>query len=222
MQIRFNDCIKCPGADDLVVLWTDIDGKKFAMAFGVVGPMTRNLWGQRARGPGIHDVRIADEAVGFASCRLIEARRRLGKRIHWKLAQLRYDGFIGRGLPARGRSIPDREGYAEKALPADRPILIQPIDPVFIARPHEWRVPLDTSTLLEQSFFLVQKPNKPLAGRDEFERPLAFLVKLNGMLDAARLFDQGRAEPRKRVAAFRAYKISDRLPCLLDVFSLQR
>ena len=46
MQIRFDDCIKRPGADDLVALWTDIHRKKFAVAFRVVGPMTCNLRGQ--------------------------------------------------------------------------------------------------------------------------------------------------------------------------------
>ena len=89
MQIGFNDCIERPGTDDLVALRTDIHGKKFAMSLGIVGPMTCNLRGQRARGPGIHDIGIADEAVRLASCRLVEAGRRLGERIHWKLAQVR-------------------------------------------------------------------------------------------------------------------------------------
>ena len=89
MQIGLNDCIERPGTDDLVALWTDIHGKKFAVAIGIVGPMTCNLRGQRTRGPGIHDIGIADEAVRFASRRLVEAGRRLGERIHWKLAQLR-------------------------------------------------------------------------------------------------------------------------------------
>src|SRR4030095_12750825 len=72
MQIGFNDCIKRPGADDLVALWTNVHGKKFAVTFRVIGPMTCNLWGQRTRGPGIHDVRIADKAVRLASCRLVK------------------------------------------------------------------------------------------------------------------------------------------------------
>ena len=81
-------------------------------------------------------------------------------------------------------------------------------------------MPLDTRTLIEQSFFLVQQANKPLAGR-RIGRPLAPLVKLYGMLDAVRLFDQRRAESRKRAAGF-LLKMSDCLPRLLDVFSLQR
>src|SRR4029450_9993231 len=77
MQRGFNDCIKRPGADDLVALRTDVHWKQFAMPLGIVDPMTCNLWGQRARGPGIHDIRIADKAVRLASCRLVKAGRGL-------------------------------------------------------------------------------------------------------------------------------------------------
>ena len=75
-------------------------------------------------------------------------------------------------------------------------------------------MPLDTRTLLEQSFFLVQQPDKPLAGRDEFERSLALLVKLDGMFDTLRLLGQWRAESWKSAASFLAEKISDGLPRL--------
>ena len=156
MQIGLNDCIERPGANDLVALRTDIHGKQFAVSLGIVGPMTRNLRSQRARGPGIHDIGIADEAVRLASHCLVEAGRRLGERIHRKLTQVRYDGLIVARLPALVQWIPDWKWHAEIALPADAPILIESFDPVFIARSHERRMPLDTRTLLEQSFFLVQ------------------------------------------------------------------
>src|SRR5512144_434810 len=67
MEIGFNDCVERPGADDLVALRANIHWEKLLVALGIFGPMTRDLRGQRTRGPGIHNIRITDEAVRLPS-----------------------------------------------------------------------------------------------------------------------------------------------------------
>src|SRR5437660_792763 len=71
-----------------------------------------------------------------------ETGRHIGRGIH------RQPGFLSGNRPAVFRlaavveRIPQREWNAGEALPADAPIAVQSVHPVFVARPHVFRVPL--------------------------------------------------------------------------------
>src|SRR5262249_2694534 len=183
MQVGFHNRVERPGTDDLVALWTDVHGEQLLVPLGIVNPMTHNLWAQRTRGPGVHHIRIANETIRLASHCLVKARPRLGKRIHGKLRRVRQDRVVIAGPPLSIYWIPDREWHAEITLAADAPVLVKPLDPVLIARPHERGVPLNTGALFQEFLLLVQESDKPLAGRNEFQRLFSLLVKLHRRLD---------------------------------------
>ena len=60
-----------PGADDVVRLRAQVHGEHAAEQVVVAAPATRDLRRQRRRRPGVHDVRVADEAAGLSALRLV-------------------------------------------------------------------------------------------------------------------------------------------------------
>ena len=56
-----------PGADDLVCLRAQIHGEDARPQILIAAPATGDLRAQRRRRPGIHDIRVADEATGLAA-----------------------------------------------------------------------------------------------------------------------------------------------------------
>ena len=56
-------------------------GKSRSKSSGVVAPADGDLRRERRRGPGVHDVGVADEAAGLAALGLVVPARRLGRRV---------------------------------------------------------------------------------------------------------------------------------------------
>src|SRR5215510_11889729 len=82
-------------------------------------------------------------------------------------------------------------------------------------------MPLNTSALFQEFRLLIQESNKPLAGRDKFQRPFSLFVKLYCMLDRARRLCQRSTQTWKSTAVFIAQEFSDRCSRLWHIFPLQ-
>ena len=145
---------------------------------------------QRRGGPGVHDVGITDEAAGHAALLGTIPVGHVGRRIDRQP--------VGRGLQhlvvlnravVRDR-IPQRKRHAEKSLPADAPVAVQTIGPVFEARLHVGRMPLQLARPRQQRLTLIHGLDEPLAAGDDLERPVALLEELHRMRDRPRLADQ--------------------------------
>src|SRR5262249_40384725 len=83
------------------------------------------------------------------------------------------------------------------------------------------RVPLNTSALFQEFWLLIQESDKPLAGRDKFQRPLSLFVKLYRMLDPARRLRQRSTQTWKSAAVFIPQEVSARCSRLWHIFPLQ-
>ena len=92
--------------------------------------------------------------------------------------------------------VPDREGHAEVALPADAPVEVQVLRPVAEAQAHEVGVPGDPLPRLDERLLVLEDPHEPLARGDELERAVALLEELHRVLERLRLGDERRLRRR--------------------------
>ena len=66
----------------------------------------------------------------------------------------------------------------------------EPVDPVLVARAHVRGMPLQLAAARQQRLAEVDRLDEPLPAGDDLERPIAFLVELDGVRDRPRLADQ--------------------------------
>src|SRR5215471_8691520 len=113
--------------------------------------------------------------------------------------------------------VPQRERHSEVALSADAPIELKVLRPVAVPQPHKIRMPLYSVAHLDQPVFFIHQPDKPLSSRNEFERPVAFLIELYRVLNWLWRVDQ-RRPAFVRGAMSISQKFGNRLLGCLDCF----
>src|SRR3954470_21934442 len=85
---------------------------------------------------------------------------------------------------------PNPERHPQEALPADRPVRGEPVDPVLVAHAHVRRMPADLAPARDQLVLVLHRADEPLPARDDLERPVALLEELDSALHRLRLADQ--------------------------------
>ncbi len=165
-------------------------------------PHARDLRGERGGRPGVHHVRVADEAARLAALSLVVALRRLRGGVDRELGLGRHQRVVVVGLALVVHRIPDREGDAEEALARDEPVAVEAADPVVVAVLHVGRDPGDllaaVEHLLAQRGVVPSVGDVPLPGGDDLERLVALLVEVRHPLrrlglavEVARLAEEG-------------------------------
>ena len=86
--------------------------------------------------------------------------------------------------------VPDGERDAEVALPADRPVRVQPLHPRAVTVRHERREPVDLLATREQTVAQPKGRDEPLARGHDLQGSLALLVELDGVRDGPRLAEE--------------------------------
>ena len=79
LEVAAHDRREQPGADDLVGLGAQVHREDPVEEVGA--PVAGDLGRERARGPGVHDVGVADEATGLVALRLDVAGRHVARRV---------------------------------------------------------------------------------------------------------------------------------------------
>ncbi len=105
-------------------------------------PAAGDLRRQRRRGPGVHDVGLADEAARHAA--LVGACSPAARRSTDRSAaapRRAASGCVVVELAVGVERIPDRERHAEEPLAADAPVAVQAARPSSRSAPHVVRVP---------------------------------------------------------------------------------
>ena len=205
LEVRAQDRRKEPCANDVVRLRTHVHRERPAEQVHIVGPTTDDLRRERRRGPGVHDVGVADETAGCAALIGTIAGRHVGRWVDRQLVLARRDRTLVIHAAEIADRIPDRERHAEEPLTADAPVAVQAVHPVLVARFHVLRMPLQLAAPRDQRVAELDGLEEPLPAGDDFERPVALFIELHGVGDRPRLADQ--------IAAL-AQVLHDLLPCL--------
>ncbi len=159
--------IERPGADDLVRLWPQREGKHLLIQRLIVEVLPDDLRRERGGRPGVHHVALRREARPAA----LAWRRRLALgRVQRQLVLIRQD------RRAAGVAVPDRERHAEVALARDAPVPAQILHPLAVARPHMRRTPRDALASLQQRRLEVERAHEPLRRHDILDRRVAALM----------------------------------------------
>ena len=184
-------------------LGAQVHGEDPGEQVGVVLPAAGDLRGQRRRGPGVHDVGVADEPARLAA--LVLACSPSGTSVDGSTGRRSSAARIGASwstAPVVVDRVPDREGDAEEALAADVPVARSAPPPRprsgGACTPGASRSSSPRSSSRSRSG---ERPHVPLAGRDDLEGPLALLVELDRVGDRPGLADEG---PGARPAARRS------------------
>ena len=192
-----------PGADDLVGLRAQVHREDPPEQVVVDAPAAGDLRGQRRGGPGVHDVRVAEEAVRLAALVLGVAARGVGRRVDRQLRLGRQQRVGVVGLALAVERVPDRERDAEEPLARDEPVAGESGDPVVVADLHVRREPGDLGAVLEHLgadvVVAAAVADVPLPGRDDLERLVAPLVEVRhprGRLSARRRGRRSHEAPR--------------------------
>ncbi|CAB4982945.1 unannotated protein [freshwater metagenome] len=189
-----DDTAEQPGADDLVRLRAHVHGEHPTPEIGVALPAASDLGSEGTGRPGIHDVRVAHEAVRDPALILGVAGGGVAARV---------DGQVGLGGPedlviARIASliegVPHRNRHAEEPLARDQPVAVEPADPVLVAHPHVLRMPVELLATLDEAVTKHRVTSTigevPLTGRDDLQRLIALLKELHRVNDLPRLSDE--------------------------------
>ena len=92
-------------------------------------PAAGDLRGQRRGRPGVHDVRVADEAARLAALVLVVPPGASRRRVDRQLGLGGHQRVVVVGLALVVERVPDREGDAEEALTADQPVAVEAARP---------------------------------------------------------------------------------------------
>ncbi len=141
LQLRADDRREQPGTDDLVGLGADVHGEDPGEQIRVVLPPAGDLGGERGGGPGVHHVGIADEPTGPAPLVLAVPFGGVRRGVDGQPVLGGEDRSVEFDLPVGIDRVPDGEGNAEEALPADVPVAVQALDPGPVTMGHVGRVP---------------------------------------------------------------------------------
>ncbi len=183
-----------PGADDVVPLRAQVVREHAPEQVGVVLPAAGDLRRQRRRRPRVHDVGVGDETARHAALLGDVALGHVAGRVDGKRVLARQQRGVVVGLTGVVQAVPEREGDAEEALPADQPVAVEAADPVLVARAHERRVPVELAAALDQRLAQVgvaaAVAHVPLAAGDDLERAVALLVELHRVRDGLGLAEQ--------------------------------
>ena len=180
-----------PGPDDVVALGPQIHGEDPSEQIRVVLPSAGDLRGERRCGPGVHDVRITDEAPRLAALVGSKAVGDVGRRVDRQQCLVRQDRCVVDDLTFGVHRVPDRQGNAEEPLTADVPVSVEPLDPRLEAMSHVGRVPLELLASGQQRLAVGHRLDEPLPGRDDLQRTIALLEELHRMGDRPRVADHG-------------------------------
>ena len=145
-------------------------------------PAAGDLRGQRGGRPGVHHVRVADEAAGLAALVLGVAVGRPRGRVERQLllAGEQRVGVVGLTVTVEG--VPDGERDAEEPLARDQPVAVEPAHPVVVAVLHVGREELHLGAAIEHvgadGRVAATVADVPLPGGDDLERLVALLVEV--------------------------------------------
>ena len=187
LEVRAEHRGKQPGADDVVCLRTHVHRKYAGEQVWILEPAACDLRGQRRGRPGVHDVRIAGEAIRLVSLRGRVPVGNVCGGIERQTALVRQQWLLVVDAAIRLHRIPHGKRYAEEPLAADAPVARQTVHPILVARPHVLRMPLQLASACQQRVTEVHRLDEPLAAGDDFKRTVTLLVELHGMRDGARL-----------------------------------
>ena len=159
---------------------------------GSRAPAADDLRGQRAGGPGVHDVGVADEAAGHAALVGGVAGGHVGGRVDGQLVLGRQRAACRScGSPSCVERVPDRERHAEEPLPRHQPVAVEAADPVLVADLHEVGVEPELGAAgqqrLAQGLVATAVADVPLAAGDDLEGLVALLVEVRLALGGHRL-----------------------------------
>ena len=168
VQMRFNNGIKGPSADNFMRLRADIRRVE------LVGRqrLCINLRADRAGRPGVHDVLIRGD---FLACVTF---RQGSKGVARELVRIGVEQFA---FLSSALGVPYRKRNAKEALAAYAPIFLEAIGPLVEADFHELRVPVAHRRLVFDGIFLIDDTHKPLVGWDDFNRRTAALSAFDGL-----------------------------------------
>ena len=151
---------------------------------------------ERRRGPGVHDVGVADEPTGLTPLVVAVPVGDIARRVDRQAVVGGEQGVVVVDRAVAVHRVPHREGHAEEALPADVPVPVQALHPRFVAVAHVRRVPAQLAAPLEQPLAQVERSHVPLPAGDDLEGPIAALVELDRVSDRLGLADQGARRRR--------------------------
>ena len=117
-------------------------GKTRANRSGSRLPAADDLRRERRGGPGVHHVGVADEPARLAALGLVVPVGRVRGRVDRQAVLGRGERLVVVGLAVLVEAVPDREGHAEEALPADQPVAGEAADPVLVPVAHAGRHPV--------------------------------------------------------------------------------
>ena len=199
LEVRPHDRREQPGPDDLVRLRPKVHREHALEEIGILAPTAGDLRRERGRGPCVHHVGVAREAPGLAALVGLESGWNVGRRVDGQRGVLgKYrPGVVDRPVVANG--VPDRERHTEEALAADRPVLVEAVDPVLVADAHVLGDPAQLAAAGLELLAVLECADEPLPAGDDLERALALLEELHRVLDRLRLRRQRarlREQPR--------------------------
>ena len=141
-------------------------------------PAAGDLRGQRRGGPGVHDVRVADEAAGLAALVLGVAGRRVGGRVDRQRVLGRHDRrVVVAARPSSSSGYQTGIGTPKNRCRVISQSPVRPSHPVLVADPHVRRVPGQLAAPRQQP--LAQRrvapavADVPLPGGDDLQRLVA-------------------------------------------------
>ena len=166
-------------------------GKTRANRIRIAKPVSSNLRRERRCGPRIHDVGIAGEAIRLVPLTGGIAVRRVGGGIDRQLRFLGQDR-VARNRPGRRRrwGYHTGNGTPKKSLPADAPVTGETVDPVLVAVPHVFGMPLQLRAARQQFLPELHRLDEPLPAGHDLEGTIALLVELHRMRDRPRFPEQ--------------------------------
>ncbi len=171
LELGAHDCREQPGPDDLVRLRAQVHREDLREQLRVLLPLAGDLGRERRGRPGVHDVRVTDEAPWLAA--LVLACSRRGRRSTGRPAggpRRRAEQAVGDDLAVVVEPVPDRERHAEETLPRDVPVPGQAFHPRLVTGPHVLGVPVELAASGEERLASLEGPHVPLRGGDDLER----------------------------------------------------
>ncbi|MCB5293707.1 hypothetical protein BJQ90_03165 [Arthrobacter sp. SO3] len=180
-----------PGPDDVVALRAHVEGVDLGEKRLVGAPAAHDLRGERGGGPGVQHVGVAGETARHVALGFLVAGGRVRCGVHRELRVGRHDRSCEVRVAVGVQRVPDRHRHTKETLAGDKPVAVQPGDPVLEAGAHERGVEIDLVATGNEPLtaFRVAAAvaDVPLAGRHHFEGLVALLEEVHRVHDLLRL-----------------------------------
>src|SRR5690606_31943908 len=116
-----------PGADDVLALRAQIEGRDELEELGIPLPAAGELRRERGGRPRVHDVDLSLEAAGRTALALVVTGRCVDGGIDRQLILGRQNRLGEHRVPVGVDRIPDGERYAEETLSRYEPVAREPL-----------------------------------------------------------------------------------------------